>query len=413
MSFSAIPQSTDGGQPPRVRIDIGTDDPAQSFTALSVYRDGRLIREQPPVGSSEAVAFDYEAPFGVPVTYSVVGTVAAAPQVVFSTAWPNLSGWTTYAGPATVAGGKLTAGGVSRTVALPPSGVLQIDAPFGTPPSPLLYLGDAALIKRQSAGVFAVSVGAVTQPVPWTSGALTMRWTPSSTLVTTPSGVTTFDTPWVGANDEVGVEVLNGSGAVGGFAISSAGAEFPFAASAVTTAAFDGTWLIHPTKPTLSCQIDGDDVPDLFIDASSGETKAAAAQATILRGIGRKKAVVITSGPRQADEWTLVIGAETIAAKNTIRALVDDQTPLLLRSAPGFSVDLPDDWYSVGDFASSRPEAPIVSQASTLTLPLTPVDEPIVRQGALWTWGDVLMKYATWQDVLDDNATWLDVLAGE
>jgi hypothetical protein len=45
-------------------------------------------------------------------------------------------------------------------------------------------------------------------------------------------------------------------------------------------------------------------------------------------------------------------------------------------------------------------------------MPLTPVDEPIVRVGALWTWGDVLTTYATWQDVLNANATWLDVLAG-
>src|SRR5690606_30120001 len=56
--------------PPRVRIDI--DSEGDEFLELTVLRDGRPIRQQPAVGGlTETFTYDYEAPFGRPVTYSV------------------------------------------------------------------------------------------------------------------------------------------------------------------------------------------------------------------------------------------------------------------------------------------------------------------------------------------------------
>lgn len=193
--------------------------------------------------------------------------------------------------------------------------------------------------------------------------------------------------------------------------------EQPFLTTVTTQLDVDEAWLIHPSQPSLSLAIDvgpsGNQTDAVtYVEASTNSEQSSRAERTLRRTVGRRKAVIFTHGPRQADEWTLVLGTTTTAAKDAIRALVDDQTPLLLRTPVAFDWDLPDDWYSVGDFSKNRQQDFSSSKRALSTLPLTPVDEPIVRQGAVWTWGDVLTTYDTWQDVLDAYDTWLDVLAG-
>jgi hypothetical protein len=408
--------------PPRVRIDVGTDNPAQSFTSLQVFRDGKLLREQPYVGGSAAVVFDYEMPFGVSVNYSAVGTTAAYSQI-YSTSWANLTGWSTTVGTPVVSGGLFRGTGgaatVQRTFAALSSGRLTLSA--GAVASGGVSLptagGRALYVFASSPGVGALTYGGVGVGFGLGSGSVVVTFDSSGATVESSAGTWyTERSSGVDPLSALSVFTSNSSGRVPGFEVGDFSATSPFSASASGFLDVRETWLIHPSKPSLSIPIDagpqGGSRLLRFIEASSGESKSSAAQSTIHRPVGRRKAVVITSGPRAADEWTLVLGAPTIAGKDAVRAIVDDQSPLLLRSPVDTISDLPDDWYSVGDVTVSRVEVPVITQETLITLPLTPVDEPIVRQGALWTYGSDLLANATYADSRAEFPTYLDRLAG-
>lgn len=421
MTFTVTPQPNN--DPPRVRIDVDTDDPTASFTALTIYRDGKKIREQPYIGGSVAVAFDYEAPFGTPVTYSATGRTSGY-SPVYSTLWSNLSGWTTVGGAPAVAGGQFYAsvGGyaeVSRPVPILSAGRLTIQPGSVYNASIDLPTADNRLLQvwtDPGSATALVFYGQVGRSVSVGSGPLVLTFDSAGVTVKSTLGTQFIErAATISSVTDLSVSVSVSAGRVAGFTLDEVTGEEAFSASASTTLDVDAAWLIHPSQPSLSIPIDfgiGGDRSLRFIEASSGDSRSSNAQSTIHRPIGRRRAVVITSGPRQADEWTLVIGAPTVAAKNAVRAIVDDQTPLLLRFPAGKSQDLPDDWYSVGDVDISRITPHAIIPLTLITLPLIPVDEPIVRQGALWTWSDVVIKYPTWADVIADNDTWIDVLAG-
>jgi hypothetical protein len=420
MTFTVTPQPFN--VPPRVRIDVSSDDVSKPFTSLTVSRDGKPLREQPFVGSSSAVLFDYEAPFGASVTYSATG-VTSGTGVLYSTAWPNLTGWTTVSGSPAVSDGKFVSSdfdaSVKRNVTLPLEGRLQLAAPIGAGAgfaTASLQLGPGLRVHKTGGGGPAVkryvTFGGVVQQVTHTASEMTVQWGPSGATVTTSSGSWSIPGTFDNSTSEV-TATVSGSN-VPGFTISALGSPASFSATASTYLDVRETWLIHPSKPGLSVPIYNHESSDglRWIEASSGDQKSSASVATIHRPVGRRKAVVITSGPRQADEWTLVVESLTIEAKNSLRAIVDDQTPLLLRSPADVVMDLPDDWYSVGDLTVARVEVPVITQRTLTTMPLIPVDEPVVRVGALWTWGDVLLRYATWADVMAAYDTWLDLQAG-
>lgn len=411
MTFTVTPQPWN--EPPRVRIDVDSDDPLKPFTSLQVLRDGKPIREQPFIGSSQAVAFDYEAPFGVPVTYAAAGSFASY-SAQFSESWGTLAGWTTYAGSPIVTGSHLSRGSVVRSLTFPDSGRLVSQG---------LVVGAGGLGAQISFGCFVVAATATqawvqsgNDPLRVVTGLgspFTLLWDSSKLTLMTLTGTWSIPRGESIYGDSLGASSNDVISFVEDFSLSTP-ILTALTFTATATLNVPDAWLIHPSKPALSIPIEMGETGTgvRFIEASSGEQKTSAAVATVHRAVGRARAVVITSGPRQADEWTLVIGAETIAAKNAVRAVVDDQTPLLIRSHPDMNMDLPDDWYSVGDFTVNRVETPIITEMTLMNLPLTPVDEPVVRQGALWSWSNVLTSYATWADVLADNDTWLDVLAG-
>lgn len=417
MTFTVTPQPSNF--PPRVRIDIDTDSSTSTFTSLTIYRDGKKIREQPYVGSRAALAFDYEAPFGKPASYTVVGSVSAS-SAVYSTAWPNLTGWSTVSGTPAVSSGRLTSGRVQRSVSLPTQGRLVLNGAILSPFSggADVYLGPQLRVTAASTGspggesrqvIFNGSARAISHA----SGDLILQWDSLGLTITSPTG------SWYipGVFDPSGGYIQAGGtgSSVPGFTLTSLGSSTPFSGSASTTLSINDAWLIHPSQPTLSIPIQkgpGGDFSLRSLEASSGESKTSKAASTIHEPVGRRRPVVITHGPRQADDWTMVIYAKTIGAKDAVRAIVDDQTPLLLRAPSTIAWDLPDDWYSIGDVEVQRLTSPIINEMTLVTLPLTPVDEPIVRQGALWTYGSDLAANPTYADSKARFPTYLDRLAG-
>jgi hypothetical protein len=421
MTFTVTPQPpVNPADKPRVRIDIDSDDPAKPFTALTIYRDGKKLREQPFVGSSATVLYDYEAPFGVPVTYSAEGLTPASPTTVFATSWPNLTGWTTEAGSPSVSGGMLRGSAasldrVARTVATPASGKVVLDTPML--PSSMLALGNVTLTASQSAGlpIRYVTFGGTTMNFAHSSGPLTFQWGPDGSTIITADGTWSTSATLTLLSGRVAASA-NVDGRVPGFTMADLGTLVPFTASSSATLDVTETWLIHPSQPSLSMMIDGgpdaDPWNDVYIDSATASRKTSATKRAVHEIEGAELDIVITNGPRAADEWNMVVSAATIAQKNGLRALTRDESPLLLRSPPASGLDLPDGFYSVGNVDVDRLANPTVSQRTNTTLPLKPVGEPIVRVGALWTAGDVLTNYATGQDVLDDFDTSLDLLAG-
>ncbi|MGB3413623.1 MAG: hypothetical protein WBA28_02795, partial [Microbacteriaceae bacterium] len=80
--------------PPGFRIDLDAGE-NKTFTQARVRRDGVLIRNQPTTGGRLLSLFDYEAPFGVPVTYTVQAQVSEVVTFdpVYVKDWANTSGW--------------------------------------------------------------------------------------------------------------------------------------------------------------------------------------------------------------------------------------------------------------------------------------------------------------------------------
>ncbi len=199
---------------------------------------------------------------------------------------------------------------------------------------------------------------------------------------------------------------------VGAIAPALAVSPTAFAESATITLDVDEPWLIHPSQPDLSLSIGSDTT---FMEASTRAQTKSEARRTIHEPIGRRRRVVTTTGPRAAEEWVLSILSMTLDARADLLALLDDQTPLLLRMPAGSTEeDVPDGWYSVGDLTVDRMPNAEWRPIRELNLPMTPVDEPIVTPGSDWTWADVAMDFTTWASLLPPAGydAWIDTLAG-
>lgn len=421
MTITVTPQPTNS--PPRVRIDLSTDDPAKSFTTLTLYRGGKKLRSQPYVGAGAAVVFDYEAPFGVAADYSGLGSTATY-SVLRDETWSSLSGWTTENGAPSVTGGRFSEGLVSRDIAFPDSWRLECEGLTPsvtiTPPWNIGFaaidLGGLSIENMQFGGEVAFAGG-----LPRTIGGLGSPFTVTrdgrfATVATTAGTWVLEADAGFSMSNRLQVNVSGSGSYVKKFTIST-GENASFSAAATAILDVDEAWLIHPSHPALSISIDPGQHKfrdaGVNVDASTKASKTRAARATRHDPYGRERPIVITSGPRAAPEWDLRLRTRTLEARDTVEAIIRDQSVLLLRSPQGWPWDLPDGWYSVGDYAEDRPrETRLDAPDRVLSLPLTEVDEPIVRQGALWTYGADMLANATYSTSRAQFPTYLDRFAG-
>lgn len=59
--------------PPRVLLELNSG--GSPFAEAQIRRDGELIRQKPVIGTDTIAVYDYEAPFGRAITYSISGTL--------------------------------------------------------------------------------------------------------------------------------------------------------------------------------------------------------------------------------------------------------------------------------------------------------------------------------------------------
>jgi hypothetical protein len=414
MTFTVTPEPQH--QPPRVRIEISSDDVAKPFTSLTVLRDGDPIREQPFLGGSEVTVFDYEAPFGVPVTYSADGAVGTY-SPIHDEQWTSLAGWTQQNGTPSISGSHLHDGSVYRALAFPPSGRIVsqglLFATTGENRGARLNFGWIDLFANRDnesfyAGTNKIAVSGLSSPftVTWAEGA--------ATLVTVAGR-------WVLNSNEPAGNVLSpytdtrGGAYVDDFVVSTA-TEVGFAGSATDVLDVDEAWLIHPTFSALSCSIDRGQ--HKFRD--DGINVARATKSSVARGtkatrhdpVGDQDAVFFSSGPRSKGEWTLVLRTRQLSDRDTAVAICDDHAPLLLRCPVGWVWDLPDGWYQVGETEESRPKEGLHHPDREISLPLVPTRAPALRLAAAWTFGMDLLRNPTFADSLAEFPTFLDRLVG-
>lgn len=396
--------------PPRVRIDV--DGEGDEFLELVVLRDGRPIRQQPAVGGlTETFTYDYEAPFGRPVTYSVTGKTADWVEV-FSEDWSDLSEWYEIFLPA-ASGGWLTSGWVYRDDVVPSSGAFRIvfeDETF-LDPNGIGYVGvDAAWATLGGGGTQLRLLASSDLAAPVDAGnPVVLEFSNDRSTVTLSQGTSRISTAALPSGPR-----LSARGPVGGFSVEVPGAVNDVSDVKATTLNVDAAYLIHPVTPTLSTPIETFTTGgDIRVADTTDQTRTHAARQAVYQPDGRREAVAYPLGPRSAGAWTLVLNTHTLDARNRVMQLLDDQAPLLLRSPADAGWDLPDGWYAVGDVESSRPVNIAGHQWRQITLPLTRVAEPPVQLAPPLTWGDLKLRGFTWGDLLNGGFTWHDILMGE
>lgn len=395
--------------PPRVKIELDTNDVTRTFTVITIRRDGQVIRSVPPTGSAVSVLYDYDCPFGTSVTYEAEGSDGAG-TTVFDATWANLTGWSTVSGTPAVSGGKLTSGVVERAMPSPFTRVVVhnasqltgfIGANTGGGPGVQENIGGDGTTIFYADGVTFASVSTLAGTGDWTMTGSQIISTAGSWA--NPVGLLGGDTLRVGAPSP-GFTLINGVS--------------PADFSLTATAELDATdaWLIHPINPDLSVQLsrvtEGDRLDRIYVTEDSAEEVTYDEQRELFSPLGRTNQVPVTYGNRRTGDWTLALHAPRKEDRSTVRSLLSDQAPLLLRQPASSPWDLDDGWYSVGQVTDQRVLTSKTKQQRTLSLPLTPVDPPVLVQGAQWTYGDDLIRNPTYADSLAEFPTYFDRLVG-
>lgn len=79
--------------PPRVLLEATESELLNQFSAVTFYRDSVKLRFEAVLGSSSAIAYDYDAPFDQLLTYRA-DVVESGVVLDWTEAWASLAGWT-------------------------------------------------------------------------------------------------------------------------------------------------------------------------------------------------------------------------------------------------------------------------------------------------------------------------------
>lgn len=403
--------------PPRVRLDFDTGDAGTVFASIEVRRDGQLLRDQPPVGSQVSVFYDYDAPFGTSVAYTADIVTVDDGVVDWTETWADLTAWTGATADWSVAGGKASAttifAPIMRTIS-GPVGRLEVTDPVEM----LFQILDVSNVVIAAvslhSGIVTVTgngpsdsvVGAGSWDLVLAEGVASVigdTWAVSAPYAGT--GASVKLTGYSPTDNEVGQIVAR---------VSPTMADVTLSDSVVHDVV--EAWLIHPTNPDLSVQLStfatGDRRDRIYVESASAEKVTYPAQRELFAPLGRSRQVPVTYGRRRVGEWSLVLRCPRKEDRGALRAILDDQAPLLVRVPPSFPWDLDDGWYSVDTVDDERVLGTPTQILRTFTLPLTPCDEPALVQGAQWTYGDDLILNPTYADSLEMFPTYLDRLIG-
>jgi hypothetical protein len=167
--------------------------------------------------------------------------------------------------------------------------------------------------------------------------------------------------------------------------------------SAAVTLSPASAWFVHPATPSLSVPV-GNGV-DTSIRTISTVTEAATSTNHII--LGSPRPVPTTNGPRLADATQLILQTNTDVARANLKALLQDQTPILIRVPPALSYGFDDGFYAVGDYAADRTAQRPGSPRRVHTLPLQAVDSPVVSViNSGWSYATLALAEPNYTQVL-------------
>lgn len=384
---------------------------------LASYNGSKQAKAYVKLSAGWAVYYDYEAPFGVSLTYAIetdadtVATVGAnlIGNPSFTT---DAAGWTAY---------NANSGAPARTVATftgwPPSGPASGLASCTTAGTFGAMYGNVPVTAglKYGASVWALVSTArnVTVLIDWLTTAGAYISTTSGATVgataNTPTLLTAAGTaPATATKANVYVQVL--SGAVGNaLYVDSArlsqvtDATVPATSAAVTLAPAAGVgWLKDPQRPELNVKLICNTVslPDPTCDTGVGvyfigvAGKKFAADAKNMDVPGAARGSTAYSIRKDATS-TLKVVTRAVPDRDALKALLASGAPLLLQLPAEY--DEPDQYIQVGEAAEDRLHADQRVPWRGFTLPYTVEDAPVGQaRGPVGARYRDLSQYSTW-----------------
>lgn len=413
--------------PPRNVVDVAVPAGRVMFSA-AVWRsdeNGRqLVRQQPATGFESRQVFDYEAPFGSPVTYDWEGayfdgsTLTTVISEDFST-YPT--GWTGDVARGSVSAGVLTLTG--NTDSGTPQQVLRTVTPTSWDEIEVGALSGIGFLSGSLALLIAPQLDGLFLAIPSEGGRLRVWGRNGAFLGQSGTGWSQAE-PFTIKRLSNGMSVtqgantamfsftpgqLTGYGAtvtfsnvatVGSISVSALVAPLVEVAESAdpVTLAPDDAWLIAPQAPGLSFPLAKSDAARAGI-ASQNESSFES-NATVHRILGARFPVVTTSGVRQGQQTTLQVRTVTDAERVALLALLDQDFPILLNVPADWESSVPFGFFQPGDVTMAR----VVNYGKLadreFTIPLTEVRSPITDvENTGWSYAELAASFASYADV--------------
>jgi hypothetical protein len=163
------------------------------------------------------------------------------------------------------------------------------------------------------------------------------------------------------------------------------------------------TWLVHPSEPALSVQVDR---------VISWSPPVHPPVSLMTRILGSSRPVHQSDSPRQALSGSITIACDSLAAENAMYALLADGGPILLNSSR--DRDFQWLWVQPGDVSVENAAGSYLGYPSRrFVIPLQATTQPDVDVTPVWTDGDLTATgwtsaeaeamYATDADMKLDN----------
>lgn len=192
--------------------------------------------------------------------------------------------------------------------------------------------------------------------------------------------------------------------------IEGYGAPIPLAETAdPVTLTPDEAWLIHPSKPSLSVPIGEDNGNGFVADGAM----VMPATATTHHPLGEDLGITVVNGPRWGDQGSVVFHTQDADGRKAMRALLRDQTPILIRVPPSWDIDFDDGFYAVRDVRVSRLEQMPGFVVRQFELPIERVLAPSVNVESSWTYAALALAFASYDAVALAYEDYTAVLADD
>lgn len=106
MSLTLTATAKPSHSPPRILLTVTESDSMVGLNAVRLFRDGQELRFAAQLTGLSAVVYDYDAPFGVELSYRADADETSS-AVLWSETWANVSSWTASGGTGWSASGGL------------------------------------------------------------------------------------------------------------------------------------------------------------------------------------------------------------------------------------------------------------------------------------------------------------------